>query len=160
MEDGKEEIEIEDDEEDEEEDPDAALFKNQTKKKEPSSEGEDEHEGGAVVAGTSKRFKTEHGESAVGEIREPVGHADDTSKTNEKKEEAEEAPAEVDEAEESLSEGSEIEENLEEPTDVMFGQYKEVKRAKSKYKCLFVDCILHSGGKDFIIKKIQADITC
>ena len=38
----KEEIEIEDDEEDEEEDPDAALFKNQTKKKELSSEDEGE----------------------------------------------------------------------------------------------------------------------
>ena len=54
---------------------------------------------------------------------------------------------------------SEAEEKLEEPTDVMFGQYKEVKRAKSKYKCVFVDCILHVGGRDFVIKKIQSEIT-
>ena len=114
-----------------------------------------------MVAGTTKRFKTEEGETAVGEISESVGRSRDDAAQNveEKKKEEGDGRGEVDEAEESLSEGSEIEENLEEPTDVMFGQYKEVKRAKSKYKCCFVDCILHSGGKDFIIKKIMSDIT-
>ena len=45
-----------------------------------------------------------------------------------------------------------------EADDSLVGLFQEVKRTQMKYKCIFVNCILHIRGKDIIVPKMSADI--
>ena len=38
------------------------------------------------------------------------------------------------------------------------GQWEKVQRTKQKYKCVLKDVICHINGKDYILKKLNADI--
>ncbi|CDW82672.1 transcription initiation factor iia large subunit-like [Stylonychia lemnae] len=45
-----------------------------------------------------------------------------------------------------------------EPKDYIAAQYEKVQRTKQKYKCTFKDVIVHINNKDFVLKKLKADI--
>ena len=42
--------------------------------------------------------------------------------------------------------------------DFIAAQYEKVHRTKAKYKCIFKDVVIHMNGKDYVVKKINADI--
>ena len=46
-----------------------------------------------------------------------------------------------------------------ETDDKMVAQYVRVNRTKQRYKWEFIDVILHIAGTDYIIKKMNAEIT-
>lgn len=59
---------------------------------------------------------------------------------------------------ENLSEITLSEQDIE-TQDKIFGQYIRVNRTKQRYRCEFCDVILHVEGTDYIIKKLNAEIT-
>lgn len=59
----------------------------------------------------------------------------------------------------SEAESNEEEEELDDnPPDFITAQYERVQRTKQKYKCVFKDVIIHIKGKDYVVKKVNADI--
>ena len=45
------------------------------------------------------------------------------------------------------------------PEDIIVGQWdKDVTRTKSKFKLLLLDVMIRINGKDFILKKLNAEI--
>jgi transcription initiation factor TFIIA large subunit len=56
---------------------------------------------------------------------------------------------------ESNGEEEELDDN---PPDFITAQYERVQRTKQKYKCVFKDVIIHIKGKDYVVKKVNADI--
>jgi hypothetical protein len=38
------------------------------------------------------------------------------------------------------------------------GQFEKVQKTKNKWKVSLKDCIFHVAGKDYLVKKCQADI--
>lgn len=42
--------------------------------------------------------------------------------------------------------------------DVMYAQYDKITRTKKRYRCFFVDVVLHINGKDYIYKKMVGEI--
>lgn len=56
---------------------------------------------------------------------------------------------------ESADEEEELDDN---PPDFITAQYEKVQRTKQKYKCVFKDVIIHIKGKDYVVKRVNADI--
>jgi len=49
---------------------------------------------------------------------------------------------------------------MEPPEDMIVGHYdKDVTRTKNKFKVSLVDVMIRIKGKDYILKKLSADIT-
>lgn len=44
------------------------------------------------------------------------------------------------------------------PEDNIHGRYESVKRTKHKFHCVLNDVMIHIKGKDFIVKKMTADV--
>lgn len=70
-----------------------------------------------------------------------------------------EAKEEAQEDELSEEEDDEDEEEYDDnPADFITAQYEKVQRTKQKYKCIFKDVVMHINGKDYVVKRINADI--
>ncbi len=42
--------------------------------------------------------------------------------------------------------------------DTITAQFEKVQRTKQKYKCIFKDVIIHMNGRDFVVRKMTAEI--
>lgn len=56
------------------------------------------------------------------------------------------------------SEASEESKEEEEPTDLINAHFEKVQRSKLKFRLYLQDIMIHMSGKDYIVKKMTADI--
>ncbi len=87
---------------------------------------------------------------ALGEEEEKQGRHDLFEVAKNEKEESQSESSNDDEGQEHNQEN--------EPADFITAQYEKVQRTKQKYKCMFKDVIIHINGKDYVLKRINADI--
>ena len=45
-----------------------------------------------------------------------------------------------------------------EPEDMIQAHFDKVNRTKNKFRCVLSDVMIHINGKDYILKKMTADI--
>ena len=45
------------------------------------------------------------------------------------------------------------------PVDMIQALYEKVNRTRNKYRCVLTDVMIHINGKDYVLKKMTADIT-
>lgn len=65
---------------------------------------------------------------------------------------------EEEEEDDEDDEDDDVDENDREPEDSISALYEKVQRTKTKFRCFLNDVMIHIKGKDYVLKKLTADI--
>ena len=147
----------EEEEYDEEDEEDAGLFKNQTPA--TSAPVKIQKSVNPVAAPTQpSTIKVEASAAAFEEEKDPVKE-ETPNPSNEDSDDSEHGKEIVQKIEDSEDSDEPAEPVEVAPDDIIVGQWeKDVTRTKSKFKLQLVDVMIRINGKDFILKKLGAEI--
>lgn len=145
----EEEDDDEDDDEDDEDDPDAKLFKQAQREKKARAQVKQQQ---IKIEESKQQTNKDYEEEKQSKNRELIQAEQQRELATQN------VTSQVSEDSDDDEDDDDLDSKQMNCPNTIAAQYEKVQRTKQKYRCQFKDVILHVNGKDYVLRKLQADI--